>query len=115
VWITANNKISDLRDNFKKLVFAMKEIGIYYIETLVRVDYFETICFLTENRFLPSAIYPAMREEEGKMHDYVLLTRTMVPLDFSDAQIHDCFRPYVQQYAKKWVQLNLSMVEGVGK
>lgn len=113
VWITANGKISALQDNFKNLIFQMKELGIYYVETLVRADYFDTITFLTENRFLPSAIYPAMREEDGEMHDYILLNRTMVPLDFSDAKIHDAFKPYVNSYAKQWLHLNLSAIEGI--
>ncbi len=113
VWITANENISSHRGQFKKLMFALKEQGIYYVETLVRADYFDTICFLTENRFIPSAIYPAMRQQEGLMHDYVLLTRTMVPLDFSNATVHESFRPYINQYAKQWLHMNLSIVEGI--
>ncbi len=113
VLITANQSIRNLEGKFNKLAFSMKELGIYYVETLVRMDYFETICFLLDNRFLPSAVYPAMREEDGKMHDYILLTRTMVPLDFSDASIHPAFNPYVYEYVKQWVNLNLSIVEGI--
>lgn len=113
VWITSNRTLRELANKMKKLIFALKEIGIYYIEVLVRSDYFETICYLTENRFLPSAIYPAMREEEGAMHDYILLTRTMVPLDFSDTQIHAAFKPYINQYAKQWLSMNLNIVEGI--
>lgn len=113
VWITSNRTLRELGHKMKKLIFSLKEIGIYYIEVLVRSDYFETICYLTENRFLPSAIYPAMREEEGKMHDYILLTRTMVPLDFSDTQIHQAFKPYINQYAKQWLSMNLNIVEGI--
>ena len=113
VWITANERLSEHRGSFKQLMFSMKELGIFYVETLIRVDYYDTICFLLENRFIPSAIYPAMREEDGKMHDYVLMTRTMVPLDFSDASIHEKFKPYVNQYAKQWLHTNLSIVEGI--
>ncbi|GAB4012916.1 MAG: hypothetical protein Fur0010_09180 [Bdellovibrio sp.] len=113
VWITSNRTLRELGNKMKKLIFALKEIGIYYIEVLVRSDYFETICYLTENRFLPSAIYPAMREENGQMHDYILLTRTMVPLDFSDTQIHPKFKPYINQYAKQWLHMNLNIVEGI--
>lgn len=111
VLITATNSIRDLRDRFNKLLFQMKDHGIYYVETLVRMDYFDTICFMAENKFLPSAIYPAMREIDGEMHDYVLLTRTMVPLDFSEMKIDDSFRPYVNQYARQWVHHNLATIE----
>jgi RimJ/RimL family protein N-acetyltransferase len=112
VIITANEGISELGDRFKKLLFQMKDKGIYYVETLVRMDYSNVICFLAENKFLPSAVYPAMREEDGYMYDYVLLTRTMVPLDFSETQIDDSFKPYVAQYAKQWIHMNLAAVEG---
>lgn len=111
VIMSANQPISSLGNEIKDLIFAMKEIGIYYIETLVRVDHFNAICFLTHNRFLPSAIYPAMKEHDGKMHDYVLLTRTMVPLDFSELHIHHSFRPYLEQYTKMWIDVNLKSFE----
>ncbi len=111
VIMAANRSISSLGSEIKDLIFAMKEIGIYYIETLVRVDHFNAICFLTHNRFLPSALYPAMREADGKMHDYVLLTRTMVPLDFSELHIHHSFRPYLDQYTKMWIEENLKSFE----
>ncbi len=111
VIMSANRPISSLGSEIKDLIFAMKEIGIYYIETLVRVDHFNAICFLTHNRFLPSALYPAMRESDGKMHDYVLLTRTMVPLDFSELHIHHSFRPYLDQYTKMWIEENLKSFE----
>jgi hypothetical protein len=111
VLITSNSSILGLGDRFKKLLFQMKDQGIYYVETLVRMDYFNAICFLAENKFIPAAVYPAMREEDGYMYDYVLMTRTMVPLDFSDTQIDDSFRPYVTQYAKQWIHMNLASVE----
>lgn len=111
VLMSANRAISSLGDEIKELIFAMKDMGIYYIETLVRVDHFNAICFLTQNRFLPSALYPAMKESDGKMHDYVLLTRTMVPLDFTELQIHESFRPYLEQYSKMWIESNLKSFE----
>ena len=93
----------------------MKEVGIYYVETLVRMDNFETIAFLTENKFLPSAVYPAMREEEGNMHDYVLLTRTMVPLDFSEMSVAPQIQPYLDQYTDEWLRMNLVAMKGESK
>ena len=114
VLVTANNPIRDLEGQFKQLMFSMKEKGIYYVETLIRADYYEVICFLLQNKFLPSALYPAMREEDGKMHDYVLLTRAMVPLDFSETHIDDCFLPFVEQYTEQWIEMNLKSL-GVNK
>lgn len=113
VIITANKSLREIKDSFKNLIFGMKEIGIYYVETLVRLDNFDTICFLYHNKFIPSAVYPAMREEQGKMHDYILLTRTMVPLDFSELNVESCFWPFVEQYTELWMKMNLKDLRNV--
>lgn len=110
VIITANKSIITLGEKINKMLFAMKEIGIYYVETMVRSDRSEPICFLTENNFLPSAVYPAMRVEEGYAQDYILLARTMVPLDFSELSIHKSFKPYLDQYAKQWIDMHLNIL-----
>lgn len=107
VLITSNKSLIEFKESFKNLIFSMQEVGIYYVETLVRLESFETISFLYQNKFIPSAVYPAMREDDGKMHDYILLTRTMVPLDFSELNIESCFWPYVEQYTTLWMRMNL--------
>jgi RimJ/RimL family protein N-acetyltransferase len=111
VIITSNKSIVDFGKKLNKMLFAMKELGIYYVETMVRLDRFEPIHFLTENDFLPSAIYPAMHEEDGHVQDYVLLTKTMVPLDFSEISIHESFRPYFNLYAKQWIDMHLNTLK----
>ena len=110
VIISSNKPITTINGHFKQLAFSFKEIGVYYLETLVRLDSFEAICFLGANRFLPSAYYPAMREIDNVAHDYVLMTRTMVPLDFSESQIAPEFTPFVKEYVRQWIDLNLSTV-----
>ena len=111
VIITSNKSIVEFGEKINKMLFAMKDLGIYYVETMVRLDRFEAINFLTQNDFLPSALYPAMNEEDGKVHDYVLLTRTMVPLDFSEISIHESFRPYFNLYAKQWIDMHLNTLK----
>lgn len=111
VIITSNKSITAFGKKLNKMLFAMKELGIYYVETMVRSDRFEPISFLTENDFLPSAIYPAMHEEDGQVQDYVLLTKTMVPLDFSEISIHESFRPYFNLYAKQWIDMHLNTLK----
>ena len=111
VIITSNKSIIDFGPKLKKMLFAMKDLGIYYVETMVKLDREAPISFLTENDFLPSAIYPAMKEDEHGVQDYVLLTKTMVPLDFSEISIHDSFRPYLNLYAKQWIEQHLNTLE----
>jgi RimJ/RimL family protein N-acetyltransferase len=111
VIITSNKSITEFGHKFKKMLFAMKDLGIYYVETMVRLDREGPISFLTDNDFLPSAIYPAMKEEGDCVQDYVLLTKTMVPLDFSEISIHESFRPYFNLYAKQWIDLHLNTLK----
>jgi hypothetical protein len=107
--ITAEPSITGLKGRLKKLIFAMKELGIYYIEVLIRLDRYEVIRYLCQHRFLPSAVYPAMMEVDGVYHDFVLLTTTMVPLDFSEIKMHQAFHPYAEQYVQQWIGLNLDV------
>jgi RimJ/RimL family protein N-acetyltransferase len=107
VLIAANQPIANLDDQLKELLFSMKDLGIYYIEALVRMDNPETLCYLYDNLFIPSAIYPVMREVNGKMVDYVLMTKTMVPLDFSELSITAPFKPFVDQYVHQWLRRNI--------
>lgn len=107
VIISTNRSLRSLGRGLKNLIFAMQEQGIYYIELLVDLDNFSSLCYLMENKFIPSAIYPAMREEDGAMHDYVLLTRTMVPLDFSEIEAHPSLIPYFKLYTEQWSSRNL--------
>jgi len=114
VLMASNQDITSIKDKFEKMLFSLKDMGIYYVEVLVKADHENVVDFFRRNRFLPAALYPAMREEDGKMHDYVLMTRTMVPLDFSEISIDETFRPYVNQYARQWVHMNLSTLENQG-
>ncbi len=107
VIISSNRSMRSLGRGLKSLIFAMQEQGIYYTELLVDLENFSSLCYLMENNFIPSAIYPAMREEEGAMHDYVLLTRTMVPLDFSEIDAHPSLSPYFKLYTEQWASRNL--------
>ncbi|MBF0366428.1 MAG: hypothetical protein HQK50_12725, partial [Oligoflexia bacterium] len=111
VIIVASQVMITLKENFKKLILDMKRHGISYVEILVRMSRFERLAFYMDNEFIPSAIYPAMREIEGEMHDYVLLTRTMEPLDFRGINIHHAFRPFISQYTSQWIQRHINSFE----
>jgi len=95
------------------MLFDLKEIGVYYLEVLVRADSLDNMHFFLEQNFIPSAFYPAMREQNGKMYDYVLMTRNMVPLDFSELAVENSFMPYVKHYTHQWIQKHLERFAGV--
>jgi RimJ/RimL family protein N-acetyltransferase len=107
VLIGANKPIQDMGPAFKRMIFSIKDLGVYYIELIVQADHIKELCFLIENKFLPSAIYPAMIKVDGKYRDFIVLARTMVPLDFSDTSVDHAFKGYIDQYVKVWAHANL--------
>jgi hypothetical protein len=93
------------------LLEAMHSIGISYVEVLIAADRFESLEALLRLQFLPSGLYPAMREINGKTYDYVIMTHTMEPLDFRGMAIEQAFKPYVDQYVSLWKQMHLDTLE----
>ncbi len=107
VLIASTGKIHEMGAAFERMIFTIKDLGVYYIELIVQVDHLEELCFLVQNRFLPSALYPAMIKVDGTYRDFVVLARTMVPLDFSDISVDHAFKGYIDQYVKMWAHVNL--------
>ena len=66
---------------------------------------------LLRGQFVPSAIYPAMREVNGAYEDYVVLSRTMEPLNFRGMAIVSQFKHYIDQYVEAWKRVNLDTIE----
>lgn len=82
--------------------------GASYVEVLLPLDRFDEINTVLACGFVPSAAYPAMRREGELYRDYVVMARTMRPLDFRDAVVDAAFRPYVDQYIASWNAMYLT-------
>jgi GNAT superfamily N-acetyltransferase len=109
--ISANTPMKELEGRMGRVFEQLKEFGVSYVETLIGLRYTESIQSLLSMQFLPSAIYPAMEERDGKLHDFILLSRTMEPLNFSGMAIDSAFKPYVDQYVELWKQMLLETIE----
>lgn len=109
--ISCNQPMFALHEYFPSLLEAMRAIGISYIEVLIGADRFESLEVLLRAQFLPSALYPAMREVNGKTYDYVIMTRTTEPLDFVGMKVELALKPYVDQYVALWKQMHLDALE----
>lgn len=106
-----NKKLEHMGPHLKQLLFQMKDHGVSYIETLIKLNCDNTIEYLLQNSFLPSALCPAILEKDGKFYDYIFLSRTMEPLDFSNIQIDKSFRPFIDQYTSLWIGMHISSVK----
>ncbi|NBH06074.1 GNAT family N-acetyltransferase [Amycolatopsis sp. SID8362] len=96
-----------LAPHLEPLITLLNASGALYLETIVPLHAFEELSALLAHGFLPAAMYPAMRREDRVFHDYVVMTRTMEPLDFRGLAIDKAFRPYVEQYIDLWTQRHL--------
>ncbi len=109
--IKATHPISDLNGRLTSLYMQLDDIGVSYIEVLVNVKHTPLIDTLLGGQFLPSAIYPAMREIDNNYEDYIVMSRTMEPLNFKGMHVVSPFKPFIDQYVEAWKQVNLDTIE----
>jgi N-acetylglutamate synthase-like GNAT family acetyltransferase len=111
--IKSTRPISEISGSLTSLYMQLDDIGVSYIEVLLNVAMTSTIESLIIGQFVPSAIYPAMREVEGKFEDYIVLSRTMEPLNFRGMSVISPFKPFIDLYVDTWKQVNLDSIEVV--
>jgi GNAT superfamily N-acetyltransferase len=109
--IYCNRPMYEIEPFFPAIVEELHSFGVTYIEILIGADRYDSIEALLRLQFLPSALYPAMREEDGLTHDHVIMTHTIEPLDFRGMAIEQTFKPYVDQYVALWKQMHLDSLE----
>ncbi|MGH3466879.1 MAG: GNAT family N-acetyltransferase [Thermocrispum sp.] len=94
-----------------QIIQRLADAGAHHVETLVPLDAFDELGALLSYGFLPAAVYPAMRAEGREptgFHDYVVMARTMQPLDFRNLAIDGVFRPFAEQYIALWTRMYLN-------
>lgn len=109
--IKATKPIAELSGSLTSLYMQLDDIGVSYIEVLVNVNLTPSIGPLLTGQFVPSAIYPAMREIDGKFEDYIVLSRTMEPLNFRGMSVISQFKPFIDLYVDTWKKVNLDTIE----
>lgn len=109
--IKATKPISELSGSLTSLYMQLDDIGVSYIEVLVNVKLTPIIETLLSGQFVPSALYPAMREVAGKFEDYIVLSRTMEPLNFRGMAVISHFKPFIDLYVDTWKKVNLDSIE----
>lgn len=109
--IKATKPISEVRASLQSLYMQLDDLGVSYIEVLLNVKLTSMIEYLVAGQFIPSAIYPAMREVDGDFEDYIVLSRTMESLDFKGMSIISQFIPFINQYVDTWKKINLESIE----
>lgn len=100
--ITYNTELEELEGRLKTLFSQLKDLGVKYIEILMRLDDLSGIEGLLRSRFVPSGLYPGMLSIQGIEQDVILMSRSLEPLDFHSVKLADCFQPFLEQYIQHW-------------
>lgn len=109
--VVLNQPIYRLGSRLRPLLHQLRGIGVSYIEVLIGMQFTASLYALAEAQFLPSAIYPAMYEIDHKVSDFVVMSRTLEPLNFRGMRIEGGFKPYVDLYVKQWKDMYLETLE----
>lgn len=113
--ISTTTPFAELDGNLTTMLMLLHDLRVSYVECLVPVEDHLAIEVLTRNQFVPSAIYPAMREVAGELKDYVVLSRSMEPLNFRGMSVVGVFKPFIDQYVELWKQMSLESLEFVNE
>ncbi|WP_035805939.1 GNAT family N-acetyltransferase [Kitasatospora mediocidica] len=100
--------LASLARDFEALIDRLGQDGASHIETLLPLDCYEDLSLLLAHGFLPAAAYPAMRREGEGFRDYVVMARSLQPLDFRGLSIDASFQPFTEQYIELWKQRYLN-------
>jgi len=108
--IAATEPFHAMAGRLRPLMQELKDFGVSYIEILTTMENVLSLEALLDLNFLPSAVYPAMLNDKKHYLDFVLMTRTMEPLNFRGIQIEKSFKPYVDQYVNLWKKMHLEVL-----
>lgn len=95
-------------EHLDQTIRQLTDLGAMYVETLVPLHAFAELSVLLTRGFIPAALYPAMRRDGDGFRDYVVMARTVQPLDFRGLAIDAAFRPFTEQYIQAWTQQYLN-------
>lgn len=100
-----------IADRLDAVIDQLTSFGASYLEVLLPLEDSPEITTLLDHSFLPSAVYPAMRRDGDVWLDYIVMSRSMEPLDFRGMAIDSSFKPYVDQYVDLWKKMYLDTLE----
>ena len=89
-------------DLFLKVSNILRDMGIRYIEVILRANRLNIIDKIISAKFLPCGYVPAFQLEEEKRYDYVVFSRSFEILDFANLQLTGANKKYLGNYIKLW-------------
>ncbi|KOV61281.1 hypothetical protein ADK64_28370 [Streptomyces sp. MMG1121] len=93
------------------MIASVARAGADYVETLLPLADTEALEVFLASGFVPSAVYPAMRRVNDRLHDYVVLSRTSRQIDFRTTAVSPLLQPYLSAYLSAWTTTYLPLHE----
>lgn len=95
----ADDSREDPEEALGGILRAMAERGAAYIEAVLPLHDRNRIEQYLAHGFTPTALYPAMRKEDGVWHDYLLLSHTTIRVDAETLRVDERLSPYVREHS----------------
>ena len=92
---------------FLKVSNMLRDLGVRYIEMIVRANRLNIIDKVIKAKFIPCGYVPAFQLEGGKRYDYAVFSRSFEVLDFNNIEIAGVGEKLLQEYVKTWSEISL--------
>lgn len=85
----------------------LRDLGVRYIEMIVRANRLNIIDKMIQARFIPCGYVPAFQLENEKRHDYAVFSRSFEILDFNNIELTGINESFLKEYVKTWSKVSL--------
>ncbi|MFB7506815.1 GNAT family N-acetyltransferase [Streptomyces broussonetiae] len=109
--VAVHPRPSVVAGTLEAVIATVTRAGADYVETLLPLADTEALEVFLASGFVPSAVYPAMRRIDDRLHDYVVLSRTSRQIDFRTTAVSPLLQPYLGAYLSAWTTTYLPLHE----
>ncbi|MDM5177845.1 hypothetical protein PO883_11645 [Massilia sp. DJPM01] len=94
-------------DIVEKASVILQDLGVRYIEFIIRADESEKIEIAMQAGFIPCAYFPAMHLIGAQRYDFVIFSRSYEILNFRNIRLEGINHEYLNQYLQLWKKNSL--------
>ncbi|WP_369386644.1 GNAT family N-acetyltransferase [Streptomyces sp. CG1] len=109
--VAVHPRPSAVAGTLEAVIASVTRAGADYVEALLPLADTEALEVFLASGFVPSALYPAMRRIQDRLHDYVVLSRTNRQIDFRTTAVSPLLQPYLGAYLSAWTTTYLPLHE----
>lgn len=92
---------------FLKVSNMLRDLGVRYIEMIVRANRLNIIDKMIDARFIPCGYVPGFQLENDLRYDYAVFSRSFEILDFNNIELSGTNESFLKEYIKTWSKVSL--------